>query len=165
MANPRDIRFDQRNATNTAYIETYVSGSNLIVRTNDVGVVVGASTIEGIPIGTLISSSGNFTNLSASDISTSNIIVNDNITSNTLFVGTISASGRISSSNINVGTPNSSYPWGNSMTGSYFSSWTSDTNVSDALRFFAGAFSSSFPIPTPNTILAIVLNEKLKHNK
>ena len=51
MANPRDIRFDQRNATNTAYIETYVSGSNLIVRTNDVGVVVGASTIEGIPIG------------------------------------------------------------------------------------------------------------------
>ena len=48
MANPRDIRFDQRNATNTAYIETYVSGSNLIVRTNDVGVVVGASTIEGI---------------------------------------------------------------------------------------------------------------------
>ena len=63
MANPRDIRFDQRNATNTAYIETYVSGSNLIVRTNDVGVVIGASTIEGIPIGTLISSSGNFTNI------------------------------------------------------------------------------------------------------
>jgi hypothetical protein len=37
------------------------------------------------------------------------------------------------------------------MTGSYFSSWTSDTNVSDALRFLAGAFSASFPIPTPNT--------------
>ena len=59
--------------------------------------------------------------------------------------------GRISASNINIGIPNDTYPWGNSMTGSYFSTWTSDTNVSDALRFFAGAFSASFPIPSPNT--------------
>lgn len=60
--------------------------------------------------------------------------------------------GRLSSSNINVGIPNSNYPWGTSpLTGSYFSTWNSDTNVSDVLRFFAGAFSSSYPIPSPNT--------------
>jgi hypothetical protein len=60
--------------------------------------------------------------------------------------------GRLSSSNINVGIPNSSYPWGTTpLTGSYFSTWNSDTNVSDILRFFAGAFSASYPIPTPNT--------------
>jgi len=59
--------------------------------------------------------------------------------------------GRISASNVNVGTPSDSYPWGNSLTGSYFSTWTSNTNVSDVLRFFAGAFSASYPIPTPNT--------------
>jgi hypothetical protein len=70
---------------------------------------------------------------------------------NSYFITNLSASGRLSSSNVNVGTPNSSYPWGNSMTGSYFSTWTSDTNVSDALRFFAGAFSASYPIPSPNT--------------
>lgn len=59
--------------------------------------------------------------------------------------------GRYSGSNINIGIPNDIYPWGSSLTGSYFSVWNSNTNVSDMLRFFAGAFSSSYPIPTPNT--------------
>lgn len=59
--------------------------------------------------------------------------------------------GRLSGSNVNVGVPNDSYPWGTSLVGSFFSSWNSDTNVSDILRFFAGAFSSSYPNPTPNT--------------
>jgi hypothetical protein len=60
--------------------------------------------------------------------------------------------GRLSASNVNVGIPNDSYPWGTiPLTGSYFSTWNSNTNVSDILRFFAGAFSASYPIPTPNT--------------
>ena len=53
MASAKDIRFDQRNVTNTAYQEAYVSGSNLILRTNSTGSVVGVSTLEGVAIGTL----------------------------------------------------------------------------------------------------------------
>ena len=125
MASAKDIKFDQRNVTNTAYQEKYVNGNSLILRTDSTGSVIGTSTLEGVAIGTLTSSTANFTD--------------------------VNASGRISSSNINVGIPSTSYPWGNSMTGSYFSTWTLDTNVSDALRFLAGAFSASFPIPAPNT--------------
>lgn len=59
--------------------------------------------------------------------------------------------GRITSSNTNVGIPSDDYPWGNSLQGSYFENWNSNTNISDILRFFAGAFSSSYPSPSPNT--------------
>lgn len=169
MASAKDIRFDQRNVTNTAYQEAYVNGNSLIIRTDSTGSVVGVSSLEGVAIGLTSPSTANFTSVTATSVSSSTIIGNlsgslsgSNITVNTITSSTgtfdnltvngfISASGRISASNINVGTPSPSYPWGNSMTGSYFSAWTSDTNVSDALRFFAGAFSASFPIPTPNT--------------
>jgi hypothetical protein len=65
--------------------------------------------------------------------------------------GSFQLNGRLSASNVNVGIPNNNYPWGSTLTGSYFSTWTNDTNVSDILRFFAGAFSASYPIPSPNT--------------
>jgi hypothetical protein len=59
--------------------------------------------------------------------------------------------GRISASNTNVGIPSDDYPWGSSLQGSYFENWNSGTNISDILRFFAGAFSASYPSPSPNT--------------
>ena len=65
--------------------------------------------------------------------------------------GSLELNGRYSGSNVNVGVPSDNYPWGNSLTGSYFSTWNNNTNVSDVLRFFAGAFSASYPIPSPNT--------------
>lgn len=74
MAYANDIRFDQRNPTNTAYQEAYVSGSNLILRTNSTGSVVGVSTLEGVAIGTLTSSTANFTDVTAINISASNSI-------------------------------------------------------------------------------------------
>ena len=74
MASAKDIRFDQRNVTNTAYQEAYVSGSNLILRTNSTGSVVGVSTLEGVAIGTLTSSTANFTDVTAINISASNSI-------------------------------------------------------------------------------------------
>ena len=39
------IRFDQRNGANTAYTESFVSGSNLILITNASGVVTGSYSI------------------------------------------------------------------------------------------------------------------------
>ena len=74
MASAKDIRFDQRNPTNTAYQEAYVSGSNFILRTDSTGSIVGVSTLEGVAIGTLTSSTANFTNVTASNISASNSI-------------------------------------------------------------------------------------------
>ena len=96
-----------------------------------------------LPVNTFLKVETAIGNLTASNLS--------EIGNTLTYDGAISVSGRISSSNINVGIPSTSYPWGNSMTGSYFSTWTLDTNVSDALRFLAGAFSASFPIPAPNT--------------
>lgn len=91
MANANDIRFDQRNPTNTAYQERYVSGSNLILRTDSSGSVTGTNTIENIPIGTVSRSLANFTALSASNFYTDNFSV-DNFNTNTINTNAISAS-------------------------------------------------------------------------
>jgi hypothetical protein len=122
------------------------TGSNPVITSSALilqGPVSEFGNEKQLPINRFLKVESTIGNLTASNLSE---------TGNTLtYDGSITASGRISSSNINVGTPSTSYPWGNSMTGSYFSTWTSDTNVSDAIRFLAGAFSASFPVPTPNT--------------
>lgn len=105
MAYANDIRFDQRNPTNTAYQEKYVSGSSLILRTDYSGSVVGTSTLEGVPIGTTTPSTANFTNVTASVISSSVLIGNfsgslsgSNIIVNSITASNISASNSISAS-------------------------------------------------------------------
>lgn len=120
MASAKDIRFDQRNVTNTAYQEKYVNGNSLIIRTDSTGSVVGVSTLEGVAIGTISSSTANFTNVSASVISSSVFIGNlsgSSIISNNLTAtnsnltnitsSNISASGYISASAANFNTLNS----------------------------------------------------------
>ena len=74
MASAKDIRFDQRNVTNTAYQEQYVNGNSLIIRTDTTGSVIGTSTLEGVAIGTITPNTANFTNVTASNISASNSI-------------------------------------------------------------------------------------------
>lgn len=170
MANARDIRFDQRNPTNTAYQERYVSGSNLVIVTDGSGVVTGvtivpsssyaitASYVENLLTDRIISENGqtflivdnNSISGSVSGVDLISVIT-QSIVNEQNNSGSLQFEGRYSGSNINVGVPQNNYPWGNSLTGSYFSTWTTDTNVSDALRFLAGAFSASFPIPSPNT--------------
>jgi len=86
--------------------------------------------------------------LSGSQILT---VTPQSITSSQNGLSSFELNGRLSASNVNVGVPSDSYPWGTSLIGSYFSTWNSNTNVSDILRFFAGAFSSSYPTPSPNT--------------
>jgi hypothetical protein len=199
------IRFDQRNSGNTAYSERYVSGSNLVLVTDAVGVVTGSSTVPSssysltasyaINAGNAlltgssypITSSWAYDAISSSYAATASYLVGatankiispDTQTSVTANNGSISGSvsgvalisvltqsnvseqnnsgsftlqGRYSGSNINVGIPQDAYSWGSSLSGSYFSTWNSDTNVSDMFRFLAGALSASYPLPTPNT--------------
>jgi len=124
MASAKDIRFDQRNVTNTAYQEKYVNGNSLIIRTDSTGSVVGASTLEGVAIGTISSSTANFTNVTASVVSSSvfignlsgslsgsSIITNNLTAANSNLINitssNISASGYISASAANFNTLNS----------------------------------------------------------
>jgi hypothetical protein len=124
MASAKDIRFDQRNVTNTAYQEKYVNGNSIILRTDSTGSVIGASTLEGVAIGITTPSTANFTNVTASVISSSVFIgslsgslsgssiitnnltaLNSNLTNVTS--SNISASGYISASAANFNTLNS----------------------------------------------------------
>lgn len=91
MANANDIRFDQRNSSNTAYQEKYVSGSNLILRTDSLGTVTGSNTLEGIAIGTISRSLANFTTVSASNLYANNFTVQYLATEN-IVLNTITAS-------------------------------------------------------------------------
>lgn len=43
--NSKDIYFTQRNATNTAFTEVYVSGSNLLIQTNADGIITGSNVL------------------------------------------------------------------------------------------------------------------------
>jgi hypothetical protein len=72
------------------------------------------------------------------------------VNSNTEISGTLRVSSSISASNINVGVPTSN-DWGANLQGSYFNNFTTQTNVSEILRFIAGLLSSSAPDTSPNT--------------
>ena len=65
-------------------------------------------------------------------------------------LASVTASSAISSSNINVGIPTSNN-WQSSLNGSYFNNFTTQTNVSEILRFVAGLLSASAPDASPNT--------------
>ena len=65
-------------------------------------------------------------------------------------LNSLTSSLAVSASNINVGVP-SSNAWQTGLAGSYFNNFTTQTNVSEILRFVAGLLSSSAPNATPNT--------------
>ena len=64
--------------------------------------------------------------------------------------GAVNVSGTINPDNVTVGIP-SSNAWQSGLSGSYFNNFTSETNVSEILRFVAGLLSSSAPDASPNT--------------
>jgi hypothetical protein len=151
MASAKDIRFDQRNVTNTAYQEKYVNGNSLIIRTDSTGSVVGASTLEGVAIGIITPSTANFTNVTASVISASvfignlsgslsgsSIITNNLTATNSNLINitssNISASGYISASAANFNTLNSN--------SSILFNITS-SNISASGQIIAAGFSGS----------------------
>jgi hypothetical protein len=56
----------------------------------------------------------------------------------------------INAYNINAGNPTSNQ-WQSNLTGSYFNNFTTQTDVSEILRFIAGLLSQSAPDASPNT--------------
>jgi hypothetical protein len=74
--------------------------------------------------------------------------------------GSLNVSGTINPDNVTVGIPTSN-AWQSSLNGSYFNNFTSETNVSEILRFVAGLLSASAPDATPNTktLTSVTANE------
>jgi len=72
-------------------------------------------------------------------------------TTNTIEItGSLNVSGSINPDNVTVGIP-SANAWQSGLGGSYFNNFTSETNVSEILRFVAGLLSASAPDASPNT--------------
>lgn len=67
----------------------------------------------------------------------------------TMYDGLV-VSQSINAYNINAGTPTSNQ-WQTSLNGSYFNNFTTQTDVSEILRFIAGLLSASAPDASPNT--------------
>lgn len=149
MASAKDIRFDQRNVTNTAYQEAYVNGNSLIIRTDSTGSVVGVSSLEGVAIGLTSPSTANFTNLTSSVISSSVIIGNlsgslsgsnitvNSITSSTGVFDNLTVNGFISASNSNFATSSGQILSYNEITASslvVFDNTTLGNSVNDIIR-------------------------------
>lgn len=64
----------------------------------------------------------------------------------------------INAYNVNAGNPTSNN-WQSNLEGSFFNNFTTQTDVSEILRFVAGLLSSSAPNPNPNTRLYETLSE------
>jgi hypothetical protein len=73
-------------------------------------------------------------------ITTSSFTMNDGLV----------VSQSINAYNINAGNPTSNQ-WQQNLTGSYFNNFTTQTDVSEILRFIAGLLSASAPDASPNT--------------
>jgi hypothetical protein len=73
-------------------------------------------------------------------ITTSSFTMNDGLV----------VSQSINAYNINAGNPTSN-AWQTSLSGSYFNNFTTQTDVSEILRFIAGLLSASAPDASPNT--------------
>ena len=67
----------------------------------------------------------------------------------TMYDGLV-VSQSINAYNINAGNPTSNQ-WQSSLNGSYFNNFTTQTDVSEILRFIAGLLSASAPDASPNT--------------
>jgi hypothetical protein len=115
---------------------------------------VPASGIVGLNLSQIATGS-----VSAS-VSTSNLFFNVSSGSNSYFSvsgsrvtigsGSLYVSQSINTFNINAGTPTSNN-WQSGLGGSYFNNFTSQTDVSEILRFVAGLLSASAPDASPNT--------------
>jgi hypothetical protein len=73
-----------------------------------------------------------------------------NVNIKTSISGTLNVSQSINAYNINAGNPTSNQ-WQSNLNGSYFNNFTTQTDVSEILRFIAGLLSASAPDAAPNT--------------
>jgi len=136
-------------------ISSSISASQLLI----------SSSISASIASTLSGSVASVTSLSSS-VSTSLATLSANLAANTgIFLqtgsvfattnnieitGSLKVSGTIDPDNVTVGIPTAN-AWQSNLNGSYFNNFTSETNVSEILRFVAGLLSSSAPDASPNT--------------
>jgi len=81
------------------------------------------------------------------DVNSANLFT---VTSASAQLLNIGSTRQVSASNFNIGDP-SNGNWTSGLQGSYFQNFDANSNISNFLRFLAGAFSASFASPTPNS--------------
>jgi hypothetical protein len=113
-----------------------------------------ASSIVGLNLSQIatgsVTSSVNLTGTIFNVSSGSNSYLSVSTSSITVGSGSLIVSRSVNAYNINTGTPTSNQ-WQSNLNGSYFNNFTSQTDVSEVLRFIAGLLSSSAPDAAPNT--------------
>jgi len=121
----------------------YLLGSDVneaIDLTGNIGTFSGSVATSITTLNQSIASSGIFKATGSIFATTNNIEI----------TGSLNVSGTINPDNVTVGIPTSN-AWQTSLNGSYFNNFSSETNVSEILRFVAGLLSSSAPDASPNT--------------
>jgi hypothetical protein len=108
-ANLYSIRFDQRNAQNTAYVEKFVSGSNLVLITDSNGVVTGSSTVQS----SSYSLTSSYSNNAGSSLTTGSTYP---ITSSFAVTASYALSG-VAFGNIDGGNPSEIYSYNSNIDG------------------------------------------------
>ena len=149
-------------ATNEQSFNGLISGSSQLTSSYDTRYVISGSITQttwdniGSKPGGIVSGSSQITALGF--ISSSQTLDTGSLatTGSNTFIGTqvisgsLNVSGTINPDNVTVGIPTSN-AWQSSLNGSYFNNFTSETNVSEILRFVAGLLSASAPDASPNT--------------
>jgi hypothetical protein len=88
-------------------------------------------------------------------------LTNFQIASGSTTLASLDYNGKLSvGKSINVGVPTSN-DWQSGLGGSYFNNFTSDSDVSEMLRFIAGLLSASAPDASPNTRTYGGINENI----
>jgi hypothetical protein len=103
--------------------------------------ITGSLSVNGVSI----TSGGGITNTGSFATTGSN-----QFNGNQSISGSLTVSQSINAYNVNAGTPTSN-AWQANLQGSYFNNFTSQTDVSEILRFIAGLLSGSAPDASPNT--------------
>jgi len=140
MPNKLDTVFQQRDVSNTRFVERVISGSGLIIQTNAGGVLVGSSTLQ---VGTISGSA-----ISASDIFiASNGVLTATTASIGLMIGTASYALNATSGGTTLIT-GSLYPITSSW--SKYAITSSNLNPPGSLLVLSSASFQRLVVDTPN---------------
>lgn len=138
--------------TDSSNIFTVTSASQAVFNISSQGILSGSGTnLFDIP-------ASGITGLNLSQIATGSVSASVNtgntsfriVSSSTTLVSSNSDGRLIVSKSVNVGNPDAN-PWGTNLNGSYFNTFTENSDVSTVLRFIAGILSASAPDAAPNT--------------
>ena len=137
---------------NSSNIFTVTSASQEVFNISDQGILSGSgANLYDIPASGIV---GLNLSRTATGSVTASVDVGSTpftIESGSATLASLDYTGKLAvSKSINVGVPTSNN-WQSGLGGSYFNNFTSNTDVSEMLRFIAGLLSASAPDATPNT--------------